>query len=52
MKVAGNINVAMIFILAQFVSTIAIIAIYLTYARRRLDPAASLIRDEFEGKPR
>lgn len=52
MKVAGNINVAMLFILAQFVSTIAFTAIYLTYARRRVDPAASLIRDEFEGKPR
>src|SRR5262249_36610119 len=49
---AGNINLAMIFTLPQFASTTAITAIYLTYARRRLDPAARLIRDEFEGKPR
>lgn len=48
-KVAGAVNVGFLFILAQFASTIAIVAIYVTYASRKLDPAANRIRAEIEG---
>lgn len=48
-KVVGNINVALIFGLLQFVSTFAITGIYVRYANRKLDPIADRIREELEG---
>ena len=42
--VAGNINVALLLGLLQFVSTFALTWGYLAYARRRLDPLAGELR--------
>lgn len=39
-KVVGNVNVALVFGLLQFVSTFAIAWLYARYADRRLDPLA------------
>jgi uncharacterized membrane protein (DUF485 family) len=44
-KVIGNINVAIIFGLLQFVSTFAIAILYSWYANTRLDPLAEKLRD-------
>lgn len=48
-KVIGNINVALIFGLLQFVSTFLIAWLYSRYASRRLDPVADAIRERVEG---
>jgi uncharacterized membrane protein (DUF485 family) len=48
-KVTGNINVALIFGLLQFLSTFLIAWAYARYADRRLDPVADKIRAELEG---
>jgi uncharacterized membrane protein (DUF485 family) len=45
-KVIGNINVALIFGLLQFVSTFLIAWIYARYAERRVDPLADRISAE------
>jgi uncharacterized membrane protein (DUF485 family) len=47
-KVVGNINVALIFGLLQFLSTFLIAWLYARYARRRLDPTADRLRAEIE----
>ena len=47
-KMVGNINVALIFGLLQFVSTFLIAWYYARYAARKLDPIADEIRDELE----
>jgi uncharacterized membrane protein (DUF485 family) len=47
-KVIGNINVALIFGLLQFVSTFVIAALYARHANKSLDPLAAKLRDEFE----
>jgi uncharacterized membrane protein (DUF485 family) len=47
-KVVGNINVALVFGLLQFVSTFAIAYFYARHARKSLDPLASKLRDEFD----
>jgi uncharacterized membrane protein (DUF485 family) len=44
-KVVGNINVALIFGLLQFVTTFLIAWLYARFANRRLDPLADEIRD-------
>ena len=49
-KVVGNINVALVFGLLQFVSTFVITMLYVRYANRRLDPQAAKIRAEIEGE--
>ncbi|GAA2863279.1 MULTISPECIES: DUF485 domain-containing protein [Actinomycetes] len=49
-KVFGNINVALIFGLLQFVSTFWIAWAYARYAEKKLDPLADEIRHEVEGK--
>jgi uncharacterized membrane protein (DUF485 family) len=49
-KLFGNINVALIFGLLQFVSTFLIAWWYSRFAARRLDPEADRIRDEMEGR--
>ena len=43
-KVVGNINVALIFGLLQFVSTFLIAWLYARFASRKLDPAAEEVR--------
>lgn len=43
-KVVGNINIALIFGLLQFVSTFLIAWLYARFANRRLDPLADDIR--------
>jgi uncharacterized membrane protein (DUF485 family) len=48
-KVAGNINIGLIFGLLQFVSTFAITTIYVRFANRYLDPVSNRIREHVEG---
>ena len=48
-KVVGNINVALVFGLLQFVSTFLITWAYARYAARRLDPAAEEVRNAASG---
>ena len=43
-KLVGNINVALVFGLLQFVSTFAIAWLYVRYADRRLDPLADELK--------
>jgi uncharacterized membrane protein (DUF485 family) len=47
-KVVGNINVALVFGLLQFVSTFLIAWLYARFASRKLDPQADAIRDRME----
>ena len=47
-KLVGNINVALVFGLLQFVSTFLIAWLYSRYAERRLDPLADKIRADLE----
>ncbi|MGI5212714.1 DUF485 domain-containing protein [Plantactinospora sp. CA-290183] len=48
-KLIGNINVALVFGLLQFVSTFVIAWLYSRYADRNLDPPADRLRAELEG---
>lgn len=48
-KVAGDINIGLIFGLLQFVSTFAITTIYVRFANRYLDPVSSRLREQVEG---
>ncbi|MFD5467866.1 DUF485 domain-containing protein [Kitasatospora sp. NPDC127059] len=43
-KIAGHVNVALVFGLLQFVSTFAIALAYGRFAARRLDPLAAALR--------
>ncbi|MCZ7440736.1 DUF485 domain-containing protein [Micromonospora sp. WMMC241] len=45
-KLIGNINVALVFGLLQFVSTFVIAWLYSRFANRRIDPVADRIRAE------
>ncbi|MEV4754067.1 DUF485 domain-containing protein [Micromonospora sp. NPDC049559] len=47
-KLVGNINVALVFGLLQFVSTFLIAWLYSRHADRKLDPVADRIRAELE----
>jgi uncharacterized membrane protein (DUF485 family) len=47
-KVVGNINIALVWGLLQFVSTFTIAYFYARHAKKSLDPLASKLRDEFE----
>ena len=47
-KIVGNINVALIFGLLQFVSTFLIAWYYARYSSRELDPIADSIRNKME----
>jgi uncharacterized membrane protein (DUF485 family) len=47
-KLVGNINVALLFGLLQFVTTFLIAWYYSRYAAQRIDPLADQIRDELE----
>src|SRR5262245_59797406 len=51
-KVGGNITVALLFGLGQFVSTFAITMIYVRWADKRLDPDAEKLRHQIEGADR
>jgi uncharacterized membrane protein (DUF485 family) len=53
-RVTGNINVALVFGLLQFVSTFLIAWLYVRYADRRLDPVSDRLRARVEdgGGPR
>jgi uncharacterized membrane protein (DUF485 family) len=45
-KVVGNINIALVFGLLQFVSTFLIAWLYARYADRQLDPVAKRLKDQ------
>jgi uncharacterized membrane protein (DUF485 family) len=47
-KVVGNINVALIFGLLQFITTFLIAWVYARFASRRLDPIADDIKQQME----
>jgi uncharacterized membrane protein (DUF485 family) len=47
-KLVGNINVALVFGLLQFVTTFAIAYWYAKYSARRTDPIADSLRDQYE----
>lgn len=51
-KVAGHINVALIFGLLQFVSTFLIAFLYGRYANRKLDPLAAGLNAKFKRERR
>ena len=46
--VIGNVNVAVVFGLLQFLSTFAIAYLYSRHATKALDPLATRLRDRFE----
>jgi uncharacterized membrane protein (DUF485 family) len=46
LKIVGNINVALVFGLLQFVSTFVIAWLYSRYAAQKLDPTADKIKQE------
>ena len=48
----GNINVAYVFGLLQFVSTFLIAWLYERHMNRNVDPLAERVRHELEGEPR
>jgi uncharacterized membrane protein (DUF485 family) len=47
-KVYGNINIALVWGLLQFVSTFTIAYFYARHAKKSLDPLSSQLREEFE----
>ncbi len=47
-KVFGNVNVGLLFGLAQFVSTFAITMLYARWADREVDPVAEKLRSRIE----
>jgi uncharacterized membrane protein (DUF485 family) len=51
-KVVGNINVALVFGLLQFLSTFLIAFFYSRHATKSLDPLATKLREEFESENR
>ena len=48
-QLVGNINVAYVFGLLQFVSTFVIAYVYAKYAEKHFDPVADRIRHQLEG---
>ncbi|MFI6678509.1 DUF485 domain-containing protein [Kribbella sp. NPDC050470] len=48
-KIGGNINVALLLGLGQFVSTFAITMTYVRWADKRVDPDAERLRHQIEG---
>lgn len=49
-RVVGNINVALIFGLLQFLSTFAIAALYARHAQRRFDPLAAKLEAHYDAE--
>ena len=48
-KLFGNINVALVLGLLQFVSTFLITGLYVRFTNRKIDPVADKIRHDIEG---
>jgi uncharacterized membrane protein (DUF485 family) len=48
-RLAGNINVGLVFGLLQFVSTFTITMVYARWADREFDPTADRLREHIEG---
>ncbi|HEY3259393.1 MAG TPA: DUF485 domain-containing protein [Pseudonocardiaceae bacterium] len=48
-KIFGNVNVALIMGLLQFVTTFGVTALYIRFADKVLDPVTARMRDEIEG---
>ncbi len=51
-KVVGNINVALIFGILQFVSTFVLAWLYARYMNRRVDPLARELNDDYNANKR
>ena len=51
-KVVGNINIALIFGLLQFLSTFLIAFLYARHANKSLDPLATKLREGYESEIR
>ena len=49
-RLVGNMTVGLVMGLLQFVSTFAITWLYIRHASRKLDPIASKLRGELEGR--
>jgi uncharacterized membrane protein (DUF485 family) len=49
-KVLGNVNIALLMGLAQFVTTFGVTSAYVRYANRELDPRSAKIREEMEAE--
>lgn len=49
-RIGGNINVALLFGLGQFVSTFAITLLYVRWADQKFDADAKHLRDQIEGE--
>ncbi len=49
-KVVGNINIALVFGLLQFLSTFLIAFLYARHAGKALDPLSTKLREEFEAE--
>jgi uncharacterized membrane protein (DUF485 family) len=49
-KLFGNINIALVLGLAQFVTTFGVTSAYVRYADRQLDPRSAKIREEMEAE--
>ena len=47
-KVVGNINIALVFGLLQFLTTFLIAWWYASFSKRRIDPIANQLRDQYE----
>jgi uncharacterized membrane protein (DUF485 family) len=47
-QVIGNVNVALVFGILQFASTFVIAWAYASFTKRRLDPVADDLREQFE----
>jgi uncharacterized membrane protein (DUF485 family) len=47
-KLIGNVNVAFVFGILQFVTTFGIAILYSRYANKKLDPVANKIRNDLE----
>ncbi|WP_433827775.1 DUF485 domain-containing protein [Actinoplanes sp. CA-015351] len=50
-KLIGNINIALVFGILQFVSTFGIAWFYARYAAKELDPRADAVYNELENTP-
>ncbi|MBB2944707.1 uncharacterized membrane protein (DUF485 family) [Actinoplanes lutulentus] len=50
-KLIGNINIALVFGILQFVSTFGIAWFYARYAAKELDPRADAVYNELENNP-
>jgi uncharacterized membrane protein (DUF485 family) len=49
-KVIGNINIALVFGILQFVSTFLIAWLYARHANRKLDPLADRLREQYDAE--